>query len=86
MKKHKNLVFNVQKFLKWGVDMFYSDDPIRDFERHDAQQQRELEKLPRCSECDEPIQDDYCFEINDELICEDCMNSNHRKWVEDCVS
>lgn len=65
--------------------MFYSDDPIADFERHDAKQQSELEKLPRCSECDEPIQDDFCYEINDELICDNCMRDNHRKSVDDFI-
>jgi formylmethanofuran dehydrogenase subunit E len=53
------------------------------WEAHDAERQRELERLPRCSECDEPIQSEHCYEINDELICPDCMEKNHRKWVDD---
>jgi len=65
--------------------MFYSDDPIRDYENWDAEQQRRLDKLPKCSECGEPIQTEECYEINDELICPDCMETNHRKWVEDYV-
>ena len=64
---------------------YYSDDPARDYDRYDADREKQLEKLPRCSECDEPIQDDSCYEINDELICEDCMDGNHRKWVDDYV-
>ena len=63
--------------------MFYTDDPVADFYRHDAEQQAELAKRPRCSECDEPIQDVFCFEINDELVCDECMHNNHRKCVED---
>ena len=55
------------------------------FIQHEQEREEQLNKLPRCSECDEKIQDDYCFEINDELICEGCMNQNHRKWVEDYV-
>lgn len=66
--------------------MFYSDDPIRDFERHDSGQARELKRLPICAECGEPIQDEHCFEINDELICEECLNQNHRKYVDDYIS
>ena len=62
--------------------MTYTDNPVADFERYDAQRQRELDKLPRCSYCDEPIQDDFCFEINDELICESCLNEHHRKLVD----
>lgn len=53
------------------------------WEAHDAERQRELERLPRCSECDEPITTDALYEINDELICPDCMEKNHRKWVDD---
>lgn len=65
--------------------MAWSDDPLRDFARHDAECQRELEKLPRCCECDEPIQDDVYFEINGECLCEQCLIMNHRKAVEDYV-
>lgn len=65
--------------------MAWTDDPIADFERHDAEQERKLEQLPRCSECDEPIQDDFCYEINDEYICEKCLKDNHRKAVDDIV-
>jgi formylmethanofuran dehydrogenase subunit E len=55
---------------------------------HEAQQQRELEeyieRLPICSECGERMVCDWCYEINGELICEDCMD-NHRKSVDDFV-
>ena len=76
----------MQKFLKWGVDMsFYTDNPLADFHNWDAQQQRKLDKLPKCAECDEPIQDDVYFLINDEPICSDCLNDNYKKRVEDYV-
>lgn len=55
------------------------------FVMHDAELQKELEKLPKCSECGEHIQDEYCFEVNDEYICERCMKDNHRKAVDDIV-
>lgn len=63
--------------------MVFTDDPIADFYRYDAEQQAKLDKLPRCSECNEPIQDEFCFEVNDELICDECMHNNHRKFVEE---
>ena len=62
--------------------MTFTDDPIADFHRYDAEQQKQLDKLPRCEYCDIPIQDDYYYEINDECICEDCLNDNFRKDVE----
>ena len=64
---------------------FRTDDPVADFHRYDAEQEKRLEKLPRCCECDNPIQTEECYEINDELICPECLNDNHRKLVEDYV-
>ena len=60
-------------------------DPVADYAAYDAHQQSELDKLPRCSYCDEPIQDDFYYEINDELICPECLEQHHRKWVDDYV-
>lgn len=65
--------------------MCWTDDPLADFHRHDAEQEAKLERLPRCSECGEAIQSDECYEINDELICPECLKQNHRKRVEDYV-
>ena len=49
-----------------------TDDPVRDFERHDAEQQRKLDRLPKCEYCGEPIQDEECYEINGALVHSDC--------------
>ena len=65
--------------------MYYTDDPDRDFLHHDAAQQRELERLPVCDECGEPIQDEYCYEVDGRLICDDCM-AGHRKAVDDMIA
>ena len=54
--------------------MFRTDDPIADFERYDAEQQKKLDRLPKCCHCGEPIQDDFCFDLGDgEIYCEDCL-------------
>ena len=50
---------------------------------YDAKQQKELDKLPRCHDCGEPIQGEHCFEFNDELFCSNCVKENHRIWTED---
>lgn len=65
--------------------MYYSDDPVRDAERHMEDQDRQLERLPVCATCDEPIQDDYYFLINDEVMCKDCLIRDYRKNTEDYV-
>jgi formylmethanofuran dehydrogenase subunit E len=63
--------------------MYRTDNPIADFNRWDAEQERALSKLPECSECGEKITDEECYEFNDELICPECLKDNHRKWTED---
>lgn len=57
---------------------FYSDDPARDAARHDAERQRQLDNLPCCCYCDEPIQDEYAYLIDGEWVCEECMNEQFR--------
>lgn len=59
--------------------MYYTDDPIADFSRWDADQQRQIEQLPVCADCDEHIQDDTAFYINGCWICESCMDSYRRE-------
>ena len=50
---------------------FRSDNPERDQIRYDAEQETELEKMPKCSYCNEHIQDGYLFDIEGELYCEE---------------
>lgn len=64
---------------------YYSDDPVRDFHRHSAKQERELAKLPKCAYCGEPITEEFCFEINDEIICIHCLKIYHRRDTEDYI-
>ena len=52
------------------------------WEQHQAEQDIAEENLPECSECGEKIRDDFCYEIEGEPICDDCMSSNHRKSIE----
>ena len=61
-----------------------TDNPLQDYYNFETQQEKALQKLPLCNECGEHIQDDYCYVINDEVICEDCM-SNYRKPIDDLI-
>lgn len=65
--------------------MSYTDNPANDYARYDAAQKAQEDKLPRCAYCDEPIMTDECYEINDELICPDCLDREHRKWTDDYI-
>lgn len=61
----------------------YIPDNYDMWAEYDSMKEEELEKLPICDCCGERIQSDECYEINDELICPECLRENHRKWVED---
>lgn len=65
--------------------MIFTDDPLSDFDRYDRQQEELLNSLPVCDCCGEPIQDEYCYEINGDLICADCLDMHFRKAVDDIV-
>lgn len=54
--------------------MFYSDDPIADFHRYDAAQQRKLNRLPKCEWCGEAVQDEAAYHIGDVWIHVDCID------------
>lgn len=60
-------------------------DPIADFYAYDAEQYAELQKLPKCDYCGEPIVEEDCYEINDMLICPDCLDKEHKRRTEDYV-
>jgi formylmethanofuran dehydrogenase subunit E len=55
--------------------MIRTDDPLADFSRHEAEQWEELQKMPVCSECEEHIQEDRAYHIEDKWICTDCINN-----------
>lgn len=65
--------------------MYYTDDPLADFARKDADDAAWLQSLPKCAECGEPIQQDFCYEMEGKVICEQCLNENHRKMVDDFI-
>lgn len=68
-----------------GKIKMYVPDNLDQFNAHSEKLESELSKLPECSECGKPIQEDTCFDINDELICHKCMNENHRVWTDDYI-
>lgn len=48
-------------------------DNLERWERHDAEQEKRLQKRPVCSECGEHIQEDYLYEIDGDLVCQACL-------------
>ena len=55
------------------------------WEDRERQQEAWLAGRPVCADCDEPIQDDHCFEINGEYICPRCMEDLHRRDADDFI-
>lgn len=84
--KYSRAVLEKAEELRKEVEIvFYTDDPVKDFENYDRDQARKLSELPVCADCDEPIQDSTCYEFNGEYICESCLKTYHQKDVGDVV-
>lgn len=49
---------------------------------YEAQQEKALARLPICTYCEQPIQDDYLFDIDGELYCEECAKDLFRRSTE----
>ena len=50
-----------------------TDDPLYDFDRWDARREEWLKTRPVCDECGEPIQEEYGYSFEGQLLCEDCF-------------
>lgn len=55
-------------------------DNLEMWERHDAEQERRLQRLPRCKICREPIQQEDAVYI-DGFICDECLD-DARRWID----
>lgn len=52
---------------------------------YERERAAELERLPECDECGEPIQEEVFFEFDGLTICCNCLKQNHRKFTEDYI-
>ena len=57
-------------------------DNYDQWKAHEREQERRLARIPKCDYCDEPIQEDFYYEINGYVICETCMDRFFRKEVD----
>lgn len=52
----------------------------QDYMKHEQEQERWLSARPVCDMCQEPIQEDYCFEPECNVcLCEDCFHMYAQK-------
>ena len=72
--------------MKGANEMICGFDPVRDIERDYEGKERKLAQRPRCAECGERIQDEYAYEIDNELICEECLDRYYKKNVDDMMA
>lgn len=63
--------------------MQWTDDPVADFERHDREQARRLDSLPKCSICGDPIQQERAFEKDGFWICHECYENNQKEVMDE---
>lgn len=61
--------------------MYYTDDPISDFENWDRDREKCREKLPCCHICDEHIQQEFAVLLDDKWYCDDCLREA-RHYIE----
>lgn len=60
--------------------MCWSNDPVRDAERHyDKQEQEMWETCPICDICGEPIQDSYAWQIGEDWMHEECAEEQYKR-------
>ena len=59
----------------------YTDDPIADHAAYEAELARLEEQVPVCAYCNRPVAEDFYYEINDEVICAECMDQHFRREV-----
>ena len=64
--------------------MVYSDNPLADFAAYDNEQESWLDRLPKCAECGEPIQQEFAVRINGEWLCDNCLDANREECCPDC--
>lgn len=59
----------------------YVPDNYDQWAKHDAEQERMLDRLPVCDHCRKRIDDDYYWDIEGTLYCEKCLNKEFRREV-----
>lgn len=69
------------------MSYFRHGDPLDDFNRLDREQAEYEANLPRCEgkKCGKRIDADFYFEIDNEILCEDCMKRRYRRSTDDFV-
>lgn len=63
--------------------MFEIPDAYDLWEARDREHSRWLERLPKCCCCQEPIQQEMAFCLDDHWVCDDCIKNHMEEVIED---
>lgn len=59
----------------------YTGEAAADAAAFEVELPRLEKEVPVCTYCNRPVAEDYYYEINDEVICAECMERDFRKEV-----
>lgn len=65
--------------------MGFTDNPVADFEKYDAEHERIMSRLPVCCLCGERIQQDTAVYFYGKWVCDDCLDDMRKETLEDAV-
>jgi formylmethanofuran dehydrogenase subunit E len=65
------------------MSYFRHGDPLDDFNRLDRKQAEAEARLPVCDECKQRINEEDYYDIDGEILCEECMKNRYKRSTED---
>ena len=65
------------------MSYFRHGDPLDDFNALDMERAMYEERLPMCDDCKMKIVGDHYYDIEGEILCEDCMKDRYQRETED---
>ena len=60
-------------------------DNYDQFSEKERREKAWLDSLPVCETCCKPIQDEHLYLINDEFVCQKCLDRDFRKDTDDYI-
>ncbi len=63
----------------------FFDVALKELDRYEARQTSALARCPKCDCCGERIQDDYLFDIDGDLYCEECLVDQFRRSTDSYI-
>ena len=70
---------------KENEKMAWTDDPVRDSYGYERVCQRRLSRHPKCDCCGEYITEDRFYRIEEQNLCEECVDHLYAEDTEDFI-